>query len=334
VTPHEAGARGRWLPARIKELLPQPVKEALRRRRVRAARLVGYPVASAWLPRPPLDRGRPRMRLAAALLACDLNPGYLGFWPLAARAWEEIVGVEALLVLVAGEGQVPPELAADPRVLRFDPLPGLHTTFQAQCIRLLYPALLDVGGAVLVSDIDLLPLDPRYFHRPVAKLPANAFVAYRDIRFGRQEMAISFNAAAPATWAEVLGVGGPGDVRERLASWGDGLEYDGRRAWPGWYTDQQLLYEALWRWPARPRRLWLLDDEYCGFRRLDRLDLEREQGLGPRRRRDLERLRYTDYNCLSPFDEHRRVNELVLELGLEAASRRRRGEPRPAERRA
>src|SRR5205814_2149267 len=85
-----------------------------------------------------------------------------------------------------------------------------------------------------------------------------------------------FNAALPATWGEVFEIASIEDVRSKLTSWGEGLDYDGRRGWSGWYTDQHRLYETLLSWPARSERLWVLDDQYCRYRRLDRMELAAE----------------------------------------------------------
>jgi hypothetical protein len=304
----------------IQRLLPHRANVAMRRAWLRIAWRIGYPISSPLVPRPPLSRRRAPMRLSRVLMACDLNRDYLDFWPSTRQAWREIVGVEPLLVLVADE--VPLELADDPAVVQFAPVPGLHTAFQAQCIRLLYPALVPADGAVLISDIDLYPLRPSYFHAPIARLDERFFVSYRDTRLERAEVNMMFNAAAPRTWADLFAVSSLADVRRRLAEWGTGLAYDGRRAWDGWYTDQQTLYRTLMSWPKAPERLWMLDDDYTGYRRLDHLDLAHEAGLEPHRRRDLLKLAYSDYACLVPYQAHREVNDLVLELALQAAARR------------
>ncbi|MFN2628002.1 MAG: hypothetical protein ABR569_05110 [Gaiellaceae bacterium] len=263
------------------------------------------------------------MRLDRILLSCDLNPDYLEFWPSTRRAWEEIVGVAPILVLVAPPDQIPDDLQRDDAVVPFAPIADVHPTLQAQCIRLLYPALLDTDGAVLISDIDLYPLKRSYFVDPIALLDASYFVTYRDTRLDRNEVNITFNAAAPATWAEIFDVRDIDQARRRLQEWAGRTDYDGRRGWAGWYTDQEILYERLHSWPARAERLWTLDDDYCGFNRLDRLELEHENGLERHRRRALAASKYSDYNCLLPYHRHRGVNDAVLEIARSAAQRRR-----------
>ena len=260
------------------------------------------------------------MHLGTALMACDLNPHYLGYWPSARRAWLEIVGVEPLLVLIADEDRIPDDLRADPLVVAFTPLPNVHTALQAQCIRLLFPAILETDRAVVISDVDLYPLRRSYFVDPLKRLDDRFFVSYRDVRLERKQLPIAFNAATPKTWSDLFGVSTEGDVRARLAAWTEGLEYHGGRAWPGWYRDQEILYETVLGWPEAADRWWAMDDDYTRYRRLDRLVVEREGGLIAARREDLREQAYSDYVCLFPCEEHREVNDLVLELALEAAS--------------
>lgn len=311
-----------YLRSRVRELVPSRTKVALRGWWLDLARRIDYPISSPRLPRPHLARGRKPLVLTRVLLACDLNCDYLDFWQSARRAWKEIVGLDAVLVVVAPRDRIPPELRDDPAVIPFEPIEGVHSAFQAQCIRLLYPAIAETDGAVIITDIDLYPLRGSYFHEPLKLLDERFFVVYRDERFDRGEVDIMFNAALPATWGEIFGITTLDDVRSELARWADGLEYDGRRGWPGWYTDQRTLYEKLLSWPARSKRLWVLDDQYCRYSRLNRDKLVDEAGLEQWRIEGMRRLDYSDFNCFVPYGEHREINDKVLALGLEIAKTR------------
>jgi len=81
---------------------------------------------------------------------------------------------------------------------------GVHTAFQAQCIRLLYPALLETEGAVVISDADMVPVSRRYFRRAVERIPEDHFVAFRDVTLASGEIPICYNAALPQTWRGVF----------------------------------------------------------------------------------------------------------------------------------
>ena len=266
------------------------------------------------MPRPRVANGAEPMRLTHVLVASDLNPRYLECWPLAARAWTAIAGVEPVLVLVAPAGDVPEELRADARVRVFEPLPGVHTAFQAQCIRLLYPALLETGGgAVVTSDVDMVPLDGEYFHRPARRVDERHFLAYRDVLLDAGEIPVCFNAALPRTWADVFGVRGPEDVPARLREWSAGLAYDGVQGGHGWTTDQLVLHRTLLERARTHGDVWLLDDRYTGFRRLN-LELTEPAVRDPGMRRRIARGRYSDFHLLHPREQYAHVNEDVVAL--------------------
>jgi hypothetical protein len=243
---------------------------------------------------------------------------YLNFWPLVSRAWAEIVGLEAILVLVAPEELVPSDLVSDPRVRRFTPVEGIHTAFQAQCIRLLYPALLGGEGAVILSDMELMPLSPDYFHRPLAGLDARFFVSYRDVLHARGEIAIAYSAAEPATWRDLTGVHDDDDLRKRLRDWYSAVNYEGARGGGGWYADQQALFQLIASWSQSATRFWMLDDDYTGFRRLERDEVATAGSVDSDLRSDVMRGRYSDFNAAIPYARFRATNEHIVELAAAA----------------
>jgi hypothetical protein len=283
------------------------------------ARTPRSPRCAPVVPQPRLGRNR-RLRLTHALIASDLNPHYLDFWPLVRRAWSEIVELETVLVLVAEPNDVPRPLRDDPAVIVFPPLPDIHTAFQAQCIRLLYPGLLDVDGGVITSDADMAPLSRHYFHRPVARIDASHFVAYRDISLDNGEIPICYNAARPATWRRVFGVESMDDLRERLSEWAGSVRYAGRHGGEGWASDQQILYRTLVDHGRTHGAIWILNDSFTHFNRLERA-LVRKRGGGflDEELRRLRRGGYSDLHCLVPHGDFRELNELAVDLAAGAA---------------
>lgn len=262
------------------------------------------------------------MRLGRALVASDLNPEYMTFYPLVRRTWREVVGVSAILVLVADA--IPPELAEHAADIRlFPPIPGVHTAFQAQCVRLLFPALLEreaAGGAVLISDIDMIPMNRPYYVDSIAGLPDDSFAILRSnaLMAEARQIAICYNAASPATWSAMFGgVRDLGDVRDGLAAWAAASrDYDGRHGGSGWNTDQRILFEQAARWSREDGRgrVVSLTDADTGYRRLDRLDMEYDGGLIERDFEDARAGRFTDCHMMRPPDRHAAFNEAVAGL--------------------
>ena len=262
--------------------------------------------------------GTPTLQLSHVVLAADLHPSYVGLWPVAKRAWRGIAGVEPVLVLVAEAAAVPPDLAADADVRVFEPVPGLHTAFQAQCVRLLYPALLQHAEAVITSDIDMVPMGPRYFHRPLTRIDSRHFVCYRDVLLDLEEMPICYNAARPATWSSIFRVDDLDDVSSRLLEWNEGVQYAGTHGGRGWTVDQRQLYRTLLERGRHRRDVWILDDAFTGYRRLERAYVEKWGALSPQARRAIKREAFSDFHLVHADREHAQLNDLIVDAAVTA----------------
>ena len=213
------------------------------------------------------------LRLKTVLLACNENKKYLDFWPVVRRAWNEIVGVRCVLVYVRGKGAaMPAHLIGDPDVIDFEAVSAWPTATQAQCIRLLYPALLGgadkaLGGAfaindaVAIGDVDMIPMQRAYYVDGFARHRADQFVSLRGVDEGCTQVYMWDVAAAPATWGEMFGVRSVADVRAILGEWArtnasDGIH--GMQGGVGWCTDQILFYRKVKEWAReRPARVAL-----------------------------------------------------------------------------
>lgn len=277
------------------------------------------PVATSLVHRPSRrGRGRLALKLSHVVVSSDLNPRYLDCWPLARRAWREIAGLEPLLVLVAEEA--PRDLRADASVHVFEPLDGIHTALQAQCVRLLHPALVEGASGVLVSDIDMIPLNRSYFHRPAGMICERDFLAYRDVFLDVSEIPICYNAAHPRTWADVFQVTDADEVRSQLLAWATGVHYDGVRAGHGWHTDQTLLYRTLVDRARQKRDVWILDDRFTNLHRLQSPHIG-PGGPSGALAEWIKRGLYSDFHLELPAAKHAETNRRVVDLAAEGRTR-------------
>ena len=122
-----------------------------------------------------------------------------------------------------------------------DTIKHIKTPFLAQNIRLYGPAIMPHKEGVLISDIDMYPLNRSYYIDSIAEIPNDHFVTYRGGYY------MCYNIATPSTWSEIFQVKTFNDCLQKLASsYPEG--YSGTRGGKGWHQDQYLLSTMVNAW--------------------------------------------------------------------------------------
>jgi hypothetical protein len=198
------------------------------------------------------------MKLSCALVACNDNPKYLDFWPIVRQSWWDIVGIPAVMIYI-GETK-PDAYKDDPSVICFKPIEGWSTVTQAQVIRLLYPALLQCDGAIVISDMDMIPLQREYFTEGFAKFREVQFVSLRGIDEQERQIYMCYCGATPSTWSDLFNIKSIQDIKTRMIEWKQQMPLQvHKHAEPGWCFDQQKVYEHVQGWLLQsPDRVGLL----------------------------------------------------------------------------
>jgi hypothetical protein len=204
-------------------------------------------------------------------------------------------------------------------VILFPELSGVSNGLQTQCVRLLAPQLLPAAKSVVLSDIDMLPMQKRYFVDSVRDVAEDAFVIYRaDALPDRAEIAICYNAASPTTWGEMVEpVASVEDAQRIIKEWAKAVAYDGRPGRAGWSTDQELLFDFVGRFA--PSRIVRFTDAQLGHSRLDRSEMGRN-GADPLQRYLASRGAYCDFHMQRPTEQYYRLNAEVAALAMKARS--------------
>ncbi len=196
------------------------------------------------------------MKLSCALVACNENPHYLQYWPIVKRAWWEIVGIPCVMIYV-GE-TVPDAYKNDPAVIHFPPIPEWPTATQAQVIRLLFPGLLQCEGAIIISDMDMIPMQRDFFVKGFEQFYSNQFVSLRGIDELEQQVYMCYVGATPQTWRDLFGIQSTEAIRIKLTEFAKQIQVDGTRGGQGWCTDQMILYFTMKGWKMNaPERIGL-----------------------------------------------------------------------------
>jgi len=123
----------------------------------------------------------------------------------------------------------------------------------------LWPALLQCDGAVVLSDMDMIPMQKDFFHDGFAKFNESQFVSLRGIDENERQIYMCYVGATPKVWSELFGVTSEDDVRRILTTWSTSAPADGEHGGQGWCTDQIVLYDRVKSWQEQtPDRIGLI----------------------------------------------------------------------------
>ncbi len=252
------------------------------------------------------------MKLDCVLTAVNENKLYLDFIPIFTQTWHKLYpGVDVKIVLIAN--RIPDEfMGYKDSIILFRPIEHVLTSFTSQIIRLLYPCILEYKHGVLITDIDMLPMNRTYFTQNIADVEDDKFIYYRDnVCFEYKQMAMCYNIATPGTWREIFKVESIDDIVNTIRDTFRThtiVEGHGRT---GWCIDQITLYNKVMEWNARTNHLICLKEEHTQFTRLDRhmFDISNDNI-----RKKITSGAYVDYHCYRPMSTYHKTNWEVFHL--------------------
>lgn len=250
------------------------------------------------------------MKLGTILVATDTNPLYCDFIPNFVTAWKTLVPEADICIVMIADAIPDAFQAYSPYIQLFPPIPGMHTAFQAQCIRLLYPRQIARDEGVLITDMDMLPMRRAYYVDTVANCPEDAFVVYRDVCLPN-EISMCYNIAHPATWRAVFG---DEPTAEILSRWYAPTNYDGQHGGVGWSTDQVILVRKFNEWNG-PKVV--LNDSITSYSRLDRIHPWVFQNRA-QLKEHIQAGSFSDYHCIRPYAQNKDINDYVVKCLLPA----------------
>jgi hypothetical protein len=194
------------------------------------------------------------MYISTVLVSSNLNPDYYKNFPIINKLFYKN-GVRCFLILVTYDNFVPNELKDfidDIIIYNVDKQMGdSYPVYIAQNIRLLYPAIMCVEGAIMISDVDMHVLDMSYFQEKVENLSDDYFVNLGLLpdRLPANEYYMCYNIATNKTWGDIFKINSLADIKIRLESWWKNLDYHVdthyRSKCRGFHHDQSQLYSYL-----------------------------------------------------------------------------------------
>ena len=187
------------------------------------------------------------MKLSIILSACNTNIFYMDYIPIFINAWNKLYpSVDVKIVLIANS--LPTKLAKYiQNIILFSPILNISTAFISQYIRILYPSLLNSNEGVLITDIDMIPLNNFYYTKNIQNISDDKFISLHNSRaFSSDQLRLCYNIATPAIWKEVNGIKTIADINRKLANVYKNINYSHGSS--GWFADQKHLYNLVTKW--------------------------------------------------------------------------------------
>ena len=250
------------------------------------------------------------MKIDFVLTACNVGGHYLQLYPLVAKVWKEKFNLDCYLILVADS--IPDFLKKYDNIILFKPINGINSIFVAQVIRILYPCLYKDKN-ILITDVDIFPISHDYFIRSIENIPNDAFITYRDRYIKQKMLSICYNVANSNTWHEIFNINNTDDISTTISKWYD-TKYTGLKNCAGWFTDQNKLYEHVYRWKEKYNdRFHMLNDKTIKFNRLDKRDRNYILANFKKVKINVANGIYTDFHSIKPYSRYENVIKELVE---------------------
>ena len=208
------------------------------------------------------------MKIDICLTATNTKSTYIQHIPTFINSWKRL-GIYPYIVLINND--IPSEYQKYSEYITiFNPslynLENVNTAFISQLIRIYYPALL-TNKNIIISDIDIVPIDYSFFVTSVNQYDSSFFINYK--RYNGQ-LNICYNLANWSTWSSLFEIKTIDDVANAIKS-KYSTNYDGQKNCPGWFSDQEILTETV-NLKMDKTKLIFLDQHGYKLNRLDKRD--------------------------------------------------------------
>jgi hypothetical protein len=252
------------------------------------------------------------MKLDCVLTAVNEKKLYIEFIPIFVKTWKKLYPeIDIKIILISNSIPKDYEIYKN-NIILFKPLDGMSTNFISQYIRLLYPCILKYSGGIMISDMDILPMNRKYYTENIKKYDNNKFIYYRsNVLMNIKEIAMCYNVAVPEVWREIFGIKTLEDINNRLISKFNSIKYVDGHGLSGWNTDQKDLYKYVMNWNKKSNNLVCLKDKDTKFCRLDRgrININDKKTLD-----NIKSGKYSDYHSLRPFSKYKNENMKIYDL--------------------
>ena len=249
------------------------------------------------------------MILDCVLSACNNNKNYSDFIPIFIKSWKKLYPLVDIKIIFINN-YIPDDLLLySENIILFNEIVGVSSAFISQYIRLLYPAILNYDNGILITDIDMIPMNNIYYTENIKNFDNNKFIYMRNVLLNINEFSICYNVAINKIWQEIFNIYTLDDIKLKIIYKFNSINYNLNNL-NGWNTDQKDLFSSVMEWNNKTNNLIILNDNITKFNRLDRLKIK----LNNKTKNNIKNKLYTDYHCLRPYNQFKFINDSIFNL--------------------
>lgn len=115
------------------------------------------------------------MKIDYVIVSSDTNEMYLDFWEVIKPMWNNLVGIKPVLVLICDEESYVDD--GDSIIIKIKQIDNINIPLQAQLGRI-YGLKYFENKNILISDIDMIPLNKEYFTELIKDINDESIIIY------------------------------------------------------------------------------------------------------------------------------------------------------------
>ena len=211
------------------------------------------------------------MKISHVLTACNTLNMYLQCIPIFIETWKKILPQSNILIILISN-EIPLEyIKYKNYIILFNPIENVSDVFISQFIRILYPSFIKSNDGVLITDIDMLPVNSKYFCDSIKNINNNFFISYRT----SNQISICYNVATPKIWNDVLGIDNNNilNINTYLSNIFLKCDYKTKHknynVPKSWFIDQEHLTEKVYEFNKKTKKFISFKDKDIGFNRIE-----------------------------------------------------------------
>jgi hypothetical protein len=245
------------------------------------------------------------MKLDCVITSVNMNHKYSQFIPLFIKSWSRLLPYIDIKIILINDFIPDEYIKYKDNIILFKPIDNMHTAFIAQYIRILYPAILNYKNGILISDMDMIPMNDFYYTENIKNIADNKFIVFRNVLPEEcKQYPICYNIAINKVWSEIFNIKSIDDIIKSLKKAYSEINYNNIHGGSGWDKDQRDLYSLVLNYE---NTVYLKDND-CGFKRLDKnnyyVDTNKVHDL-------IKKKKYSDYHDISDYDLNVKIVDLI-----------------------